>query len=194
MLLITLIVTACNTSEEVTPPACDSGGLLIALTATHPVYVPPTLSNSSEGAVYCPTAAPDDIALATIYPEQFTTAEITNLPLDSGDQELAATAVGDDMTALAISFPVWKRKAAVTYLLSKRLTYVDINGVSLMKGHPQGEVMIADRFLAGDALLQENLALHTCGEGMILVDDEAFFTSWNGRYNGCQSVARIINI
>jgi len=104
ILLVTLIVTACNTPEEATPPACDSGSILIAPTATRPtdpdIYVPPTLPDNGDGAVYCPTAVPDDIVSDT-YPEQFTTAEITNLSLDSGNQELAATAVGDDMMAVA---------------------------------------------------------------------------------------------
>jgi len=104
ILLVTLIATACNTHEAPTPPACDSGSILIAPTATRPtdpdIYVPPTLPDNGDGAVYCPTAVPDDI-IPDAYPEQFITAEITNLSLDSGDQELTATAVGDDMMAVA---------------------------------------------------------------------------------------------
>ena len=61
--------------------------------------------------------------------------------------------------------------------------------VILTESHPQGEAMIADRFLNENALLQENLSLLTRGEGMILVDGDAFFTSWNGR----QSVVDVKN-
>ena len=99
VLTLLLTLAACNTAEEITPPACDSGSILIAPTATRPIdpdiYVPPTLPNSGDGAVYCPTAVPEATALPATYPEQFTTAEVSNLSLDSGDQELVATAVGD---------------------------------------------------------------------------------------------------
>jgi len=53
--------------------------------------------------------------------------------------------------------------------------------IILTENHPQGEAMVADRYLAGDTLLQENLSLLTRGDGMILVDGEAFCASWNGR-------------
>ncbi len=53
--------------------------------------------------------------------------------------------------------------------------------VILTENHLQGEAMIADRFLTGKTLLQENLSLLARGEGLILVDGDAFFTSWNSR-------------
>ena len=52
--------------------------------------------------------------------------------------------------------------------------------IILTESHAQGEAMIADLFLSGNPLLQENLSLLTRGEGLILTDGDAFFTSWSG--------------
>jgi len=65
--------------------------------------------------------------------------------------------------------------------------------VMLTECHAQGEAMIADRFLNGNALIQESLSLLTRGEGMILVDGQACFTSWNGRNNDHYSVGEARN-
>ncbi len=52
--------------------------------------------------------------------------------------------------------------------------------IVLTESHPRGEAAIADRFLTGNTLLQENLSLLTRGEGIILADERVLFTSWNG--------------
>lgn len=164
ILLIALALTGCNTPNEPTPPACDSDGILIAPTATRPtdpdIYVPPTLPNSGDGTVYCPTAVPDETTATTTYPEGFVTAEVVNLSLDSGDQKAEALAQHAQL------------------VIGNGAPLPD-STIILTESHAQGEAMLADRFLSGNALLQENLSLLTRGEGLILTGGDAFFISWS---------------
>jgi hypothetical protein len=73
--------------------ACDGSGFLLAPTATRPadpdLFSPPAPPpNGGDGVTYCPTA----MAEATVpadFPTGFVTTEVTNLSLDSANQELA---------------------------------------------------------------------------------------------------------
>jgi hypothetical protein len=50
--------------------------------------------------------------------------------------------------------------------------------VVLTESHDQGAAALAGRFLAGDARLQENLALLGRGEGLVVSGESLFFTAW----------------
>lgn len=103
--LVTVLLVACNSAGEPGLPGCDSNGILIAPTATRPtdpdLFSPPAPPpDGGDGANYCPTPVPAELP-AGDFPTQFVTTEVANLSLDVVNQDLAATAVGDDMLAIA---------------------------------------------------------------------------------------------
>lgn len=98
------LFVACNSPGEPTPPDCTSAGIAIIPTATRQtdpdLFSPPSPPDGGDGATYCPTPIPADIP-AEEFPDQFVTTSVANLSLDIANQDLAATAVGDDMLAAA---------------------------------------------------------------------------------------------
>ncbi|MBK8989843.1 MAG: hypothetical protein IPM39_27910 [Chloroflexi bacterium] len=98
------LFVACNSPGEPAPPDCTANGVAIIPTATRQtdpdLFSLPALPDGGDGATYCPTPIPADI-LAEEFPEQFITTGVANLSLDIANQDLAATAVGDDMLAAA---------------------------------------------------------------------------------------------
>jgi len=100
-----LLLAACHSAAAPAPPACDNGRIQIAPTATRPadpdLFSPPGLPpDGGNGATYCPTPVPV-VSPPVTPPSQFVTAEVVNLSLDVASQTVAATAVGDDMLAVA---------------------------------------------------------------------------------------------
>ncbi len=99
-----ILLAACAAPGEPAPPDCSGEGIAIIPTATRQtdpdLSSPPVLPEGGDGATYCPTAVPNQTPAAE-FPEQFITTEVVNLSLDAANQELAATAVGDDMLAVA---------------------------------------------------------------------------------------------
>jgi len=95
---------ACNSPGEPAPPACTGDSIAIVPTATRQtdpdLFSPPVPPDGGDGADYCPTPIPAETP-AEEFPEQFVTTEVVNLSLDVANQDLAATAVGDDMLAVA---------------------------------------------------------------------------------------------
>jgi len=83
---------------------CTSEGIAIIPTATRQtdpdLFSPPAPPDGGDGADYCPTPIPADAPVEE-YPKQFVATEVVNLSLDVANQDLAATAVGDDMLAAA---------------------------------------------------------------------------------------------
>ena len=55
------------------------------------------------------------------------------------------------------------------------------NTVVLTESHAQGVSALVKRFLASDACWGENLELLQRGEGLVIMDDNVLFTTWNGR-------------
>lgn len=53
--------------------------------------------------------------------------------------------------------------------------------IILTESHAQGLTALKKRFLANDVRLGENLELLRQGEGVVIVDGDPFFTTWNGR-------------
>lgn len=104
LILLLFILSACAPSGEPAPPDCTSDGIAIMPTATRQtdpdLFSPPSPPDGGDGATYCPTPIPAETP-AGDFPEQFITTEVVNLSLDSANQDLAATAVGDDMLAVA---------------------------------------------------------------------------------------------
>lgn len=99
------LFVACNSPGEPAPPDCTSAGIAIIPTATRQtdpdLFSPPgPPPDGGDGATYCPTPIPAEIP-AEEFPEQFITTGVTNLSLDVANQDLSATAVGDDMLAAA---------------------------------------------------------------------------------------------
>ena len=99
-----ILLTACTTPSEPPPPDCSDEGFTIIPTPTRQtdpdLFTPPATPAGGDDAAYCPTAVPVATPAGDV-PEQFITTEVVNLSLDIGSQELAATAVGDDMIAVA---------------------------------------------------------------------------------------------
>ncbi|HID54386.1 MAG TPA: hypothetical protein EYP41_20405 [Anaerolineae bacterium] len=99
-----ILIAACAAPAAPALPDCNSDRIVIIPTATRQtdpnLANPPILPEGGDGATYCPTAVPHETPGAD-FPEQFITTEIVNLSLDVTSQELAATAVGDDMLAVA---------------------------------------------------------------------------------------------
>ena len=95
---------ACNSLGEPAPPDCTGNSIAIVPTATRQtdpdLFSPPVPPDGGDGADYCPTPIPAETPAAE-FPEQFVTTEVVNLSLDIANQDLAATAVGDDMLAVA---------------------------------------------------------------------------------------------
>lgn len=104
VLMMVLLLIACTSSTA--PPASDCGaeGIGIIATATRQtdpdLFSPPVPPNGGDGVVYCPTPLPTATAVSDP-PQQFVTTDVVNLSLDETNQDLAATAVGDDMLAVA---------------------------------------------------------------------------------------------
>ena len=102
---IGLSLVACATPGEPAPSNCSDEGIAIVPTATRQIdpdlFSPPAPPpDGGDGADYCPTPIPAETP-AEDFPEQFITTEVVNLSLDVANQDLAATAVGDDMLAVA---------------------------------------------------------------------------------------------
>ena len=104
LLTAVILSVSCTSLDEPTPPACSGDGIAIMPTATRQtdpdLFSPPSLPDSGDGATYCPTPILAETPVED-YPEQFITTEVVNLSLDSANQDLTATAVGDDMLAVA---------------------------------------------------------------------------------------------
>ena len=104
MIVAALILVACTSPGEPAPPDCAGDSIVIIPTATRQtdpdLFSPPVPPDGGDGADYCPTPIPAETP-ARDFPEQFVTTEVVNLSLDVVNQELAATAVGDDMLAVA---------------------------------------------------------------------------------------------
>ncbi|MFQ5420998.1 MAG: hypothetical protein ACE5EY_11635, partial [Anaerolineae bacterium] len=103
-LVLSIWLPACTTAEPELP-GCDGDGIVIIPTATRQtdpdLFSPPAPPpDGGDGATYCPTPIPAETP-AEEFPEQFVTTEVVNLSLDVANQDLAATAVGDDMLAAA---------------------------------------------------------------------------------------------
>ncbi len=98
------LLAACGGSDEPVSPDCTGDGIAIIPTATRQtdpdLFSPPSPPDGGDGADYCPTPIPTELP-AEDFPEQFITTEVVNLSLDVANQDLAATAVGDDMLAAA---------------------------------------------------------------------------------------------
>lgn len=103
-----VLLAACGGSSEPVSQDCTGDGIgdsiVIIPTATRQtdpdLFSPPSPPDGGDGADYCPTPIPAE-TLAEDFPEQFVTTEVVNLSLDVANQDLAATAVGDDMLAVA---------------------------------------------------------------------------------------------
>ncbi len=98
------LFAACTSPGEPPPPDCSGDSIAIVPTATRQtdpdLFSPPSPPNGGDGGVFCPTPVPAETP-AEESPEQFITTEVANLSLDVANQDLAATAVGDDMMAVA---------------------------------------------------------------------------------------------
>ncbi|MCP4419635.1 MAG: hypothetical protein GY805_23740, partial [Chloroflexi bacterium] len=97
-------LVACSSSTESESIGCNDDSIIIIPTATRQtdpdLFSPPVQPDGGDGAEYCPTPIPAETPVAD-FPEQFVTTEVVNLSLDVANQDLAATAVGDDMIAVA---------------------------------------------------------------------------------------------
>jgi hypothetical protein len=102
--LFLILLAACSSPGEPELPGCDSNSILIVPTATRQtdpdLLSPPAPPDGGDGASYCPTPIPAATP-AEDFPTQFVTTEVVNLSLDSANQDLISTAVGDDMLATA---------------------------------------------------------------------------------------------
>lgn len=103
-LIAALLLVACTSPSEPAPPDCSGDSITIVPTATRQtdpdLFSPPSPPDGGDGATYCPTPIPVETPVGE-FPEQFVTTEVVNLSLDVANQDLAATAVGDDMMAVA---------------------------------------------------------------------------------------------
>lgn len=103
-LVTALLAAACASPHEPAPPDCTVASIAIVPTATRQtdpnLFSPPVPPNGGDGANYCPTPILAQVP-AEEFPEQFVTTEVVNLSLDATNQDLAATAMGDDMLAVA---------------------------------------------------------------------------------------------
>lgn len=104
ILLTAVLLAACNSPAQPLPLDCLTNDIAIIPTATRQtdpdLFSPPVPPDDGNGADYCPTPIPAETPSAAS-PEQFVTTEVVNLSLDVANQDLAATAVGDDMLAMA---------------------------------------------------------------------------------------------
>lgn len=104
ILVTASLFVACASPGEPAPPDCSGDSIAIVPTATRQtdpdLFSPPVPPDGGDGTDYCPTPIPAETP-AGEFPEQFVTTEVVNLSLDVANQDLAATAVGDDMLAVA---------------------------------------------------------------------------------------------
>lgn len=112
-----VLLAACTTPGQPQPSDCISNGIGIIPTATRQtdpdLFSPPPPPDGGDDTTSCPTPIPVDIVPDT-FPEQFVAAEVVNLSLDIANQELTATAVGDDMLAVA-----WLSQSDIYVALSR---------------------------------------------------------------------------
>lgn len=109
-----LVVCGCTAPA---PSSCLSRGVQIVPTATRQsdpdLFIPPGPPNGGDEVDGCPPSTP--IEIATEPPlTQFRATEVVNLSLDRVNQDVIATAVGDDMLAVA-----WVSDGAVYVGLSR---------------------------------------------------------------------------
>lgn len=99
-----LLISACTGAGQLPQPDCNVDKIAIIPTLTRQtdpnLFSPPAPPDGGDGADYCPTPIPTETS-AEEFPEQFITTKVVNLSLDVANQDLAATAVGDDMLAAA---------------------------------------------------------------------------------------------
>jgi hypothetical protein len=104
-LVTSSLFVACTSPGEPAPPDCSGNSIAIVPTATRQtdpdLFSPPAPPDSGDGADYCPPAIPAETPPDEVFPTQFVTTEVVNLSLDVPNQDLASTAVGDDMLAVA---------------------------------------------------------------------------------------------
>lgn len=105
LLFFPILLLACSNPDVPESTGCGGDSIAIAPTATRQtdpdLFSPPAPPpDGGDGADYCATPVPAATP-ATDAPTQFVTTEVANLSLDVSNQELAATAVGDDMLAVA---------------------------------------------------------------------------------------------
>lgn len=102
LLCACLLLIACTAAAPADPCDASTGGILLVPTATRPsdpdLFQPPQPPPPG-GSGDCGLAG--DPAAAAGPPTHFVTTAMANLSLDNDDQALAATAVGDDMLAVA---------------------------------------------------------------------------------------------
>ena len=103
-LATTAVLAACGSPDEPVSPDCTGDSITIIPTATRQtdpdLFSPPALSDGGSSANYCSTPIPAETPAEGV-PEQFITTEVVNFSLDVANQDLVATAVGDDMLAVA---------------------------------------------------------------------------------------------
>lgn len=104
ILATAVLLAACAHPVPPVSPGCLTNGITIIPTATRQtdpdLLSPPSPPDGGHSADYCPTPVPAETPVED-FPEQFITTEVVNLSLDVANQDLAATAVGDDMLAAA---------------------------------------------------------------------------------------------
>jgi hypothetical protein len=117
MIFTTLLLAACADAPESEVASCESNGIQIIPTATR--ATDPDLfsapNTSEDGASNpCPPVATSTANAPVSPPTQFVSTEVVNLSLDAANQDLVATAVGDDMLAVA-----WLQEDGVYVALSR---------------------------------------------------------------------------
>lgn len=99
-LVTSSLFVACTSPGEPAPPDCTGDSISIIPTATRQtdpdLFNPPTPPDGGDDTTGCATPIPVDTVPAELG-EQFVTTEVANLALGVANQDLAATAVGDDM-------------------------------------------------------------------------------------------------
>ena len=109
-------LAACTVAAEPAEPGCTSRGIQIVPTATRErdpdLFSPPAPPADAGDGPCLPLVGPEQPADEFL--EQFVTTEVVNLSLDITDQELAATAVGKEMLAVA-----WLTDGEIVVALSR---------------------------------------------------------------------------
>jgi len=125
-LTIAFQLASCTAASKPPVPDCSSN-IIIVPTATRQtdpdLYSPPALPNSGDGVVYCPTPAATAVPV-TDFTTGFAAADIVNLSLDESHQDVAATAVGDDMLAVA-----WIEAGEIVVALSRGGSHFQVRWV-----------------------------------------------------------------
>ena len=112
-----IALTACTVADDTTLLDCSADHIHIAPTATRPsdpnLAELPSISEPDAAAIYCPTEVPHITPMATT-PSSYIATDVVNLSLSETDQSLVATAVGDDMLAVA-----WLTDGDITIALAR---------------------------------------------------------------------------